>query len=212
MGAADDRGQPGAARSGRRRPERAAGRRGRVRDARRQDRAPVPDEGFAAYQEAVGRAEGREVGLFRNTETGAYVVRVGDAHHVKSPGKGWETVVHHHTNPKNVLTRRMPAPKDVHDTKEAAKQAGQPITELLDYALPDGRRGMAAYTVSPKGEVTLRFEHPDGSTVTRRFKDVDAYADHYGERTTYVDPKSPEYEWMSRTWTTGAPSARAPAC
>jgi hypothetical protein len=56
-------------------------------------------------------------------------VRVGDEHAVTGPGGGnWESVLHTHPNPENVLTRRMPAPLDVGNMRDAAVRAGRPLT------------------------------------------------------------------------------------
>ena len=162
----------------------------------------TPEEAFSAYLEALARAGDREVGVFRNvaSPSGQYVVRVGDELSVLGPGGGdWKSVLHKHPNPENVLTRRMPAPQDVQGTLHAAVQAGRPVTEFIDYPLPDGRHGLAAYTVEPvRGRVTIKYEAADGTTVERTFGSVEAYASHYSERTTYVDPSSPEYQWIMR--------------
>ena len=162
-----------------------------------------PEAAFRAYDEALTRAGGREVGVYRNTasSTGEYVVRVGNEQSVNAPqGEGrWESVLHKHPNPENVLTRRMPAPQDVQNTLHAAFRAGRQVTEFIDYPMPDGRHGMVAYTVEPmKGQVTIKYETTDGATVERTFASIEEYASHYSQRTTYVDPASPEYQWMIR--------------
>jgi hypothetical protein len=172
---------------------------GRYQSARGELGFSTPEEAFKAYDEALARAGGREVGIYRNTASphGEYAVVVGDEHSVKPPENGkWESALHSHPNPENVLTRRMPAPKDVGNTRTAAKEAGRPVTEFIDYPLPDGRRGLVAYTVEPSGRVTIKYERANGSSVTRTFENVRDYAGHYAERTTYVDPASPEYQWM----------------
>jgi hypothetical protein len=162
----------------------------------------TPEEAFSAYEEALTRAGNREVGVYRNTAspTGEYVVRIGDELSVRGPaGSNWESVLHKHPNPENVLTRRMPAPQDVQNTLHAAFRSGRPVTEFIDYPLPDGRHGLVAYTVEPvNGHVTIKYETTGGTTVERTFNSVEAYASHYSERTTYVDPSSPEYQWMLR--------------
>lgn len=161
-----------------------------------------PEAAFAAYDEALARAGGREVGIFRNLDAkaGEYVVRVGDEHSVGPPLRGrWESVLHRHPNPENVLTRRMPAPQDVQNTMLSSFRAGRPVTEFIDYPIPDGRRGLVSYTVEPKnGRVTVKYERADGTRIERSFDSVRAYASHYAERTTYVDPSSSEYKWMIR--------------
>lgn len=162
----------------------------------------TPEEAFSAYEEALTRAGNREVGVYRNTTSpsGEYVVRVGDELSVSGPaGSNWESVLHKHPNPENVLTRRMPAPQDVQNTLHAAFRSGRPVTEFIDYPLPDGRHGLVAYTVEPvNGRVTIKYETAGGTTVERTFSSVEAYASHYSERTTYVDPSSTEYQWMMR--------------
>jgi len=162
---------------------------------------PSPEAAFAAYDEALARAGGREVGIFRNLDakTTEYVVRVGDEHSVSAPIRGkWESVLHRHPNPENVLTRRMPAPQDVFNSAWSALRAERPVTEFIDYPLPDGRRGLVSYTVEARGRVTIKYERADGTRVERTFDSVGAYASHYAERTTFVDPNSSEYQWMIR--------------
>jgi hypothetical protein len=156
-----------------------------------------PDTAFAAYDEAAARAGDREVGIFMRKGGGEYVVKVGDQHSVPSPGEGWESVLHRHPNPENVLTRRMPAPQDVQKTMHSAARNGHPVSEFIEYPLPDGRRGLVAYTVEPQGgRVKIRYQRADGVVVERAFASIEDYARHYGERTTYVDPAGPEYRWM----------------
>ncbi|HSI79028.1 MAG TPA: hypothetical protein VK919_00110 [Solirubrobacterales bacterium] len=164
------------------------------------DGIETPDAAIAKYDEALARAGGREVGIFRNIETGRYAVRVGTEHGVSAPLAGrWETVLHRHPNPENVLTRRMPAPHDVQETALAAWRAGKPITEFIDFQYPDGRRGLSAYTVDPDARtITIEWERPDGTRARRTVGSLQEYADMYCERTTHVDPSSPEYEWIMR--------------
>ena len=161
------------------------------------DSFTTPDSAFAAYDEAAARAGGREVGIYMRKGGGKYVVSVGDQHSVLGPGEGWESVLHRHPNPENVLTRRMPAPQDVQHTLQSAVRNGHPVTEFIEYPLPDGRRGLVAYTVEPQGRrVKIRYQRADGVVVERPFASIEEYARHYGERTTYVNPASPEYRWM----------------
>ena len=159
----------------------------------------TPEAAFRAYDEAVARAGGREVGVFRSLAKGEsrYVVRVGTEHSVSGPGEGWESALHRHPNPDNVLTRRLPAPQDVQNTVHVAFRTNRPTTEFIDYPLPDGRRALVSYTVEPvRGEVTIRYQRPNGEPVTRTFKNMEAYAREYAERTTYVEKGSPAWKWM----------------
>ncbi len=174
---------------------------GRYQSAHGELAFSTPEEAFRAYDEALSRSGGGEVGIYRNTASphGEWAVVVGDEHSVSPPENGkWESALHSHPNPENVLTRRMPAPKDVGNTRDAAREAGRPVTEFIDYPLPDGRRGLVAYTVEPSGRVTIKYEHADGSPVTRTFANAREYAGHYAERSTYLDPASPEYPWIMR--------------
>ena len=111
------------------------------------------------------RAGGRpEAGIFRNVETGRYAVRIGTEHGVSAPSGRWETVLHRHPNPENVLTRRLPAPHDVQQAAIAAWRAESPITEFIEFQYPDGRRGRSAYTVDPEARtITIDWERPDGT-------------------------------------------------
>ena len=159
-----------------------------------------PEKAFAAYHEALARVGSKEVGIFWNVEspTPQYRVGVGDEHGVSPPGDEWVTVMHSHPNPDNVLTLRGPAPKDVWETWRTTLRLNHPVTEFIDYPLPNGRRGLVAYTAEPDGRITIKFDKADGSRITREFKDPDDYKRHWGERTTYIDPGSPEYKWRMR--------------
>ena len=163
------------------------------------ERAPTAQKAYAIYEQHLQRTgNSREVALYRNVDDGSYAVRVGDQLSVRGPvGGNWETVLHYHPNPKNVLTYRMPAPADVDTLSVAALKAGKPITEFVEYPLPDGSRGRAAYSVTPEPySLSIEYVRPDGTRVQRAFSSVTEYAKTYGERTTYVDPNSREYRWM----------------
>ena len=155
------------------------------------------DEALTAYDNALAQAGDREVGIFRHPRSGEYAVMVGDQRGVASPGKGWEGVLHRHRSADNVLTRRMPAPKDVELLSNSAIDANRPVTEFIEYDMPGGLRGRTAYTVDPvHGKITIEYQRHDGSRVRREFEDIGAYEHAYGERTTFVDPKSDEYAAM----------------
>jgi hypothetical protein len=168
-----------------------------------QEQISTPQEAYRTYDEALAASPGNEVAIYRRLDgphAGTYTVRVGGQFQVSAPYEGsWETVLHYHPNPENILTYRMPAPTDVHGTMMAAFRRGAPVTEFVEYPLPDGTRGRVAYTVSINPPaVSTEFVRPDGTRVTRTFPSVEAYAKEWGSRTRHVDPDSPEYEWILR--------------
>jgi hypothetical protein len=156
-------------------------------------------DAFRAYEDALTRAGGREVGLYRNIDTGTYAVQVGTESSVAAPPKGrWEAVVHYHQNPRNVLNYRMPAPADVEGAADAAMRAGRPITEFVDYPMPGIGKGRVAYTIRPGRpmKIVVEYIRPGGEPVRRTFGSLKDYRAAYGARTHYVDPDSPEYRWI----------------
>ena len=163
----------------------------------------TPQEAYRTYDEALAGSPGNEVAIYRRLDgpnAGTYAVRVGGQFSVASPPRGrWETVLHYHPNPENILTYRMPAPADVQGTMMAAFRNGHPVTEFVEYPLPDGTRGRVAYTVGTNPfNVTTEYVRPDGTRVTRSFPSLEAYSHEWGSRSRYVDPSSPEYEWIVR--------------
>jgi len=116
---------------------------------------------------------------------------------VSGPLRGrWESVLHYHPNRANVLTYRMPAPADVQGAAIEALRSGRVVTEFVDVQLPGGGRSRSVYRASPSGEVNVEFVRPDGTRVSRSFANLGDYQRAYGERTTYLDPNSPEYRWV----------------
>ena len=160
----------------------------------------TPEAAFRAFDEALARAGNREVGVFRFRGKGPprYVVKVGEPGSVSMYDDGnWETALHSHPNPDNVLTVRMPSPKDVSISTELAFQSRRAVTQFIDYPLPDGRRALASYTVEPvRGRVTLKYQRANGENVTREFASTQDYAHEYNERTTYVERGSPAWKSM----------------
>jgi hypothetical protein len=161
------------------------------------DNIPTPDEAYRIYEDALSRAPGKEAGIYRNIQTGRYAVRVGTEMSVSAPGEGWESVLHYHPNPSNVLSIRMPAPADVQGAAIQALRAGRPVTEFVEHSLPGGKRGITSYTVRTQPvEITVEYQRPDGSRVRRTYSSLEDYQRAYFERTTYLDPNSPEYKWV----------------
>lgn len=155
-------------------------------------------EAYGAYETQLRRPGGLEVGVFRHTETGEYVVKTGTANAVPQPrGDGpWEGVAHYHVNPGNVLTLRMPAPRDVQSAMRTTFRSRGPVTEFVEFPLPDGTRGRTMYRVDTDGRVTIELLREGGVRETRRYDTVEDYARAYDERTRYLDPDSPEYRWV----------------
>ncbi|MBI5877237.1 MAG: hypothetical protein HZB53_06280 [Chloroflexi bacterium] len=170
-----------------------------------------PEKAYQAYNEALARANGREVGIYRDTLTGEYIVRVGDHGSVGGPhrnGNAVETVLHYHPNNENVLVYRMPAPNDVQNTwnrAQANQPAQRPLTEFVEFPLPDGSRGRTAWTVVPAGEHTdariiVEYVNAKGERVRQEFSHPTEFAEEWGSRTRFVDPdpKNPQYQDLRR--------------
>jgi len=158
------------------------------------DKIADPDQALALFDDVVARTPDREVGLYWDAKDGTYMVKVGSGTSIGSPGGAYETVMHTHPNPENVLTVRMPAPNDVQLAYERAVAAKRQIDEAIDFAYPDGRRGRTQYTVDPRGTVTIRIE----GRAPRRYAKPEDYQSAYAERTTHASRGSTTYEDMWR--------------
>ncbi len=163
----------------------------------------TPDQAYKIYEEALARAGGREVAIFRNTDTGRYAVTVGTPFEVGPPWRGnWEGVLHYHQNPANILTYRMPAPADVEGAMLAAFRAeGRLVTEFIEHPIPGGGRGRVAYSVlyeDGRFRITVETIRPDGKPIKQTFSSLKNYQAEYIQRTRYADPQSDEYKWIMR--------------
>ncbi|MEV0535990.1 DUF4157 domain-containing protein [Kitasatospora sp. NPDC050463] len=156
------------------------------------------EQAVATYDQAVAAARGAEVGLFFNPNTGEFAVQTGTEFSVRAPaGDGWQALVHLHPNPGNVIVRRLPAPADVALAVRAAFRSGS-HTEFVQSTRPDGSTGITRVTVTTD-PVRIVVEAPAAPGEPAQRIEVDspeAYSREYGERTTYVDPTSPEYQWI----------------
>jgi hypothetical protein len=162
-----------------------------------QENISTPQDAYRIYEESLARAPEREVGIYRNLETSQYAVRVGSELQISPPITGrWETVLHYHPNRANVLTYRMPAPADIQGTAIDAFRSRRTITEFVEYPVPGAGRGRVAYTVTPQERITIEYERTDGSRVQRNFANLNDYQRTWSERTTYLEPGSPEYRWV----------------
>ena len=104
---------------------------------------------------------------------------------------------HYHTNTPDIPLWRMPARADVQDTANRVFGEGRAMTEIVEYPLPDGRRGRAAYTVSPDGKVKVEFVDSSGARVPKDFASI-ADFNSYHDRKIYVAPGSDEHASLVR--------------
>jgi hypothetical protein len=160
----------------------------------------TPDEAYRVYdEELVRNGHTQEVGIYRNTQDGSYAVRAGTEFELRGPiGSEWQTVLHFHPNPQQVRTYRLPAPRDVETTEVAAFRAQRPVTEFIEYPLPDGSRGRVAFTVQ-ETPYRLTIQYSEANTrFTKTFNSIDEYVEFYGSRTRALDPKDPLYRWIEQ--------------
>jgi hypothetical protein len=159
------------------------------------------DEALATYDKAVSEAGGREIGLFFNPNTGEFQVQVGTEHEVSGPvGDGWQAVVHLHPNPENVTTFRLPAPADIAGAVRSAIRTGS-HTEYVQSHMPDGSSGMTKVTVTWGRPLKIVVEMPASAGIPARRIEVSSpeeYVKEYTDETTYLDPSSPEGQWVMR--------------
>jgi len=133
------------------------------------------------YDHVIAETGGkREVGIWRHPDTGEFIVQLGQTTAVGSPrGElAWQGVQHFHPNPADVPLWRMPSGADVSELSNRAKVQQHTLTEIVEYPLPNGKRGRAAYTVSAEGKLTVEFIKSDGSRAAKTFdgaKDFDSY-------------------------------------
>jgi hypothetical protein len=168
----------------------------------------TPNEAYVAYNEAMARAPGREVGIFRNLDTGEYFVQVGSADSVGRPAamvdSAFEAVLHYHPNEANVLTYRMPSVTDVsHILLDSVRLNGRPVTQFIEYPVPEGGRGRTAFQVEiPEAEagaqrkpiITLEYIDENGVRQKKAFSSLDDFHKEWTSRTRFTDPGSPEYK------------------
>jgi hypothetical protein len=164
-------------------------------------RTKSADEALATYDKAVAEAGGREVGLYFNMNTGEFQVQVGTEHEVYGPqGDGWQTLVHLHPNPENVTTFRLPAPADIAGAIRSAVRTGS-HTEFVQSLMPDGSSGLTKVTVTFGEPPRIVVEMPASAGLPARRIEVSSaedYAKEYGSEETYLDPSSPQYQWVIR--------------
>jgi hypothetical protein len=166
----------------------------------------TPEEAYSAYNEARARAPGREVGIFRNLDTGEYVVRVGGAGSVDFPygDVPHEAVLHNHPNTENILTYRLPSGADVGEAYLASARLRRPVTQFVEHDIPGtSQRARTAITVDAEtGKIRVEYMGPEGVKV-KEFANGKEYHAYYNERTvaptgqTLQDIIDETNQWLS---------------
>lgn len=159
----------------------------------------TPTEAYEAYNEAVARTNGREVGIIRNIETGEYMVQVGHAGGVRAPAGEpgtFETVIHTHPSGDSILTYRLPSGIDVKRAMAISKHlSGRPVTQFIEYPLPTGGRGRTAYTVETSGKVRVEFVRTrTGKAEAVEFSSPREFQEYWDSRTRAVAKGSEDYQ------------------
>lgn len=157
----------------------------------------APERAYNAYNEAVARARGREVGIFRNLDNGEYVVVVGDEGFIDVPGGNHEAVLHYHPNDENVLLFRMPSDADVAVAMRSSARTGRPATQFIEHPIPGTtKRGRTAVTVDAEtGAIKIEYTGPDGQRIKLEFPDKQAFSDYRQSKKIAVSGKSLEQFW-----------------
>jgi len=149
------------------------------------------------YDDVIAEISGKhEVGIWQK-EDGTYVVRIGQMTEVDAP-RDWRPVQHFHTNAPDIPLWRMPARADVAETSVRAAGTGHPVTELVEYPLPDGKRGRAAYTVNPDNSVKIEFVDQAGQRIVKEFPSVKDYNDYHDTHKVSVEPGSESYKSLMK--------------
>lgn len=152
-----------------------------------------PAEAYALYNRALGEAGAQEVAIFRSERDGTYVVRVGDHGSVRAPaGEGWSAVVHFHPNRTAAERFFLPAPADFQDVAARRGDGGRTVREFVEFHVPGAGRGRAEYGADPSGDrpFYVTTHHPDGTTHTARFRDVDEFRGYWESHHVAAAPGS----------------------
>lgn len=153
------------------------------------------EEARARYDDVIAETSGKyEVGIYQKPD-GTFAVRLGQPADVDAP-PGWRSVQHYHTNEPDIPLWRMPARADITEPYLRADRTNKPATELVEYPLPGGKRGRAAYTVHPDGSLKIEFVDAAGKKAEKTFASVKDYNKYYESQTVYVDPASETYKRM----------------
>ena len=143
------------------------------------------------YDRVIAETGGRhEVGIWQHPDTGEYIVRLGQATEVHPPQNDipWRAVQHYHTNTADVPLWRMPAQADVAEPAQRVAGEGRTMTEIVEYPLPDGRRGRSAYTVTREGGLAIEIVKADGERIVKTFDRVADFDSYHETRTIFDNP------------------------
>jgi hypothetical protein len=147
------------------------------------------DEARATYDDVIAETGGKyEVGIYQ-TPDGKYAVRLGQVANVDAHSD-WRSVQHYHTNEPDIPLWRMPARADITEPFVRAERTNKPTTEIVEYPLPGGKRGRAAYTVNPDGSMKVEFVDVAGKKVVKPFASIQDYNEYYETQTIHVDLNS----------------------
>jgi hypothetical protein len=170
------------------------------------------ESAYAEYNALVERYHGRrEVGIYRNVDTGEYMVALGSAVNVRAPREALrqETVLHYHPDYGPSLFRG-PSGTDLLNTAFAAREAGRPVTEFIEFNVPGQGRSRTAFTVTPvpdpsfpggtRMRIDLEFIHPTtGEYVHQTFDSRREWSTYYNSRTAAFDPDGAVYWHLMRS-------------
>ncbi len=144
-----------------------------------------------AYDHVLSETGARvEAGIWQHPDTGEYVVQLGHPTSVTPPDQdtGWRSVQHFHPNTSDVPLWRMPSGADVSGLVGQAAGHGRAATEIVEYPLPNGSRGRAAYTVTTEGKLIVEFIGIDGQRVSKTINKVEDYKGYHPSRKVAADP------------------------
>ena len=127
------------------------------------------ESAYSEYNALVERYGGRrEVGIYRNVDTGEYMVALGSAVNVQAQREALrqETVLHFHPDYGPSLFHG-PSGTDLMNTAFAAREAGRPITEFIEFNVPgQGTLTHGIHRVADcRSDIPRRHAHADRSRV-----------------------------------------------
>lgn len=182
------------------------------------------EEAYATYDALMRETGGRvEAGIVFDAQTGEYVVVRGDPLRLKMTGEAArpETVLHYHPDYGPAI-HRGPSMTDLLNARDAARAAGHPVTQFIEYGAGGQNRGRTAFTVTRipvEGEpgrfrmqIDLEFINPtNGERRHQRFNNLSEWHAYYSARQVAVDPAGPLYAHLLGPFLSPEQIARAAA-